>query len=189
MPSVHPLALRYGLTREQISHAIDHGEATMAIGNGPTMILILGEDAAGEMIEVSCVIRGEDVLAIHAQALRPAYRPLLELAHSLPGADGDHTPAGAVDGGWGRSVDGLELTEQLAVALNDRAQRGHDYDVLRLRLRGGRPAPLAVGEVVRVHLDDRLHDAAAAKADELGISLPELVRRAVGRRLASVDAA
>lgn len=178
--AVHPNALRHGLTARQIRTAIDQGEATMAIGNAPTMILILGKDEDGTMIEVSCVIRGEDVIAIFAQPIRSEYLPLLELAHTLPGADGDHTPAGrGADGSWGRSVDGLELTDELALELNERAALGHDYDVLRLRLRGGRPAPLAVGEVVRLELESALFAEVAQRADELGVSIPEVMRRAI----------
>jgi len=184
--AIHPLALTSGLTSAQIRHVVDHAEATMAIGNEPTMILILGRDADGTLIDASCVIRREDVLVVHAQLSRPEYGPLLDLALSLPGAGDDQiVDFGSEDGTWGRSVDGLALTDELAQELNERAERGHDEQVLRVRLRRGRPAPLAVGEVVRFELEEELFASVADIADDRGGSVADVAREAIDRRLAA----
>ncbi len=181
--AVHPLALKSGLNRAQIRHVVDNAEATMAIGNGPTMILILGRDIDGSLIEASCVIRKEDVLVVHAQLSRPEYLPLLELALTLPGGGIDSGLEDEEEAQWGRSVDGLSITNELAAELFQRAELGHDYDVLRVRLRRGRPAPLAVGEPIRLVLEPSLFSAASELADKWGVAIADVARTAIDRRL------
>jgi hypothetical protein len=178
---IHPLALTRGMSREQIDHAVEHSAATVAIGNGPTMVLIIGPDAAGQMVEAAGVIRDEDVLFVHAAQMRPAYQRLLDAALAQPGAGSNGVPEGDSANGW--SVDGLALTDELVADLKARAEKGHDVAVLRIRLRTGRPAPLAIGDVIRLDLSAPVYAACAERADAQGISIPELIRQTLRARL------
>ncbi|MCW2525494.1 MAG: hypothetical protein JWM76_354 [Pseudonocardiales bacterium] len=178
---IHPLALTRGVNREQIDQAVEHAAATIAIGNGPTMVLIIGPDDAGQMVEAAGVIRDEDVFFVHAAPMRPAYQPLLDAALAQPGAGSNGIPEGETDNGW--SVDGLALTDELVADLKARAEKGHDTDVLRIRLRTGRPAPLAVGDVIRLDLPAPVYAACAEQADAHGLAIPELIRNTLRARL------
>lgn len=178
----HPLALTDGLTRRQIEHGVEHAAATIAIGNGPTLILILGYDADRMLIEATGIIRDEDVLFVHAAPARPEYDTLLEIAEGLPGAGVVGPPTGnEVGHGW--SVDGLALTDTLLAELIERAGRGHDLETLKIRIRPGRPAPLSIGDVVRVELEPSLFDACAARADLDKVPVHEVIRRALRREV------
>lgn len=172
---IHPLALTRGVNRAQIDNAVEHADATIAIGNGPTMVLIIGPDDTGQLIEAAGVIRDEDVLFIHAAPMRRAYQRLLDAALAQPGAGEHGTPAN--DSAYGWSVDGLDLTDDLVTRLRTRAEHGHDIDVLRIRLRTGRPAPLSIGDIIRIELDPATYATAATRADAHGISVHELIRR------------
>lgn len=178
---IHPLALTRGVSREQIDQAVEHAAATVAIGNGPTMVLIIGPDDAGHMVEAAGVIRDEDVLFVHAAPMRPAYQRLLDAALAQPGAGHNGIPEGESGNGW--SVDGLALTDDLVADLKARAEKGHDTDVLRIRLRTGRPAPLAIGDVIRLDLGAPVYTACAVQADAQGVSIPELIRHTLRARL------
>lgn len=178
---IHPLVLTRGVTRDQIEQTLENAAATIAIGNGPTMVLILGF-AGDQLVEASGVIRDEDVLFVYAAPARESYQPLLELAQSLPGAGEVGPPAGrSAEYGW--SVDGLELSDSLIEQIIKNAVTGHDVDVLKVRLRTGRPAPLAVGDVVRLELEPKLHTAATMAADEQGMPVHELIRVALRAQL------
>ena len=171
---ISPAALTDGVSRSQLDHAVAHAAATIAVGNGPTMILVIGPDDSGQLIEAAGVIRNEDVLYVHAAQMRAAYQPLLDAAVAQPGA------ATAIPDGNdpnGSSVDGLALSEATVNELREQAERGHDPDVLRLRLRTGRPAPLAIGDVLRLELDPATYAVCAARADADGVALPEFIRR------------
>lgn len=180
--STHPLALTRGVSRAQIEYIVDHAEATLALGNGPTMILILGTTEHGERIELTGVMRDEDVLWVHARPAIDDYAPLFALAHdqaaAMPQLDDE-----ADGGAYGVSVDAMALTEPLIDELIVAARDGHDIDTLRLRLRPGRPAPLSVGVQVRVTLSPALSVASSERADADGIALPELARRALRHHL------
>lgn len=178
---IHPLALTRGVTRDQIEQAVEHAAATIAIGNGPTMVLIIGPDNTGQLVEAAGVIRDEDVFFVHAAPMRSAYQPLLEAALAQPGTGSAAPPATTAAHGW--SVDGLELADDLVAQLHARAEHGHDVDVLRIRLRTGRPAPLAVGDVIRLELTPSVHAASSARADADAMSIPDLIRATLRTRL------
>lgn len=180
---IHPLALTHNLTRDEIEWAIEHSEATIAIDNGPTRIMIIGPAPDGRLLEVSGVIRDEDVLVVHADRARPDYEPLVSLARQLPGA-GEAGPPPDTGDGFGWSVDGLALTPELIAQLQAEADSGYDVATLRVRLRTGRPAPLSVGEVFRIDLDPALYRAGAERADNDGVPIHEVMRRALRSALA-----
>lgn len=75
---LHPSALAHSIGRQDIEYAVEHAITTIATGNGPTRLLILGPDATGRLLEVSCVIRKEDLLYFHAAPMRPTYKVLLD---------------------------------------------------------------------------------------------------------------
>jgi hypothetical protein len=187
---IHPLALTRGLTREDIEETLENAVATIAIGNGPTMVLILGVDQDKRLIEASGVIRNEDVLFVHAAPAREAYQRLFDISQALPGA-GAAPPAtgdGEGEGGWGWSVDGLELTDALIAELREKANVGYDVDILKIRVRTGGPAPLSIGDTIRLDLDAGLWAATSARADGDGVAVHELIRRALRQRLQPVSA-
>ena len=180
---VHPLALTTGLTRHQIEQSVEDAAATIAIGNGPTLILTLGFDADRLLIEATGVIRDEDVLVVHAAPARQEYRVLYDIAQSLPGAGESGPPVGGVST-YGWSVDGLELADPLIDDLIERAEHGHDIDTLRIRIRPGRPAPLSIGDVIRLQLAPDVLAACAERADLDGVPVHEVIRRALRQRVA-----
>lgn len=169
-----PSALQQGVTRDDLDHAMSHALATIALGNGPTRILVIGPDPDGRPIEATGVIRGEDVLFVHAARMREAYLPLLERAAKQQGA-ATAIPDPADLDHW--SVDGIALTDDALAAVREQALGGHDMGVLLRRLRPGRPAPLAVGTVFRVELDPETFTVLSDTADEQGIALAEVIRQ------------
>ena len=60
-------------------HAIEHALAVEDAGEDPDRWLVIGPDAAGNLLEVVVLISSEgDQQVIHAMAMRSAYRRLLE---------------------------------------------------------------------------------------------------------------
>jgi uncharacterized DUF497 family protein len=76
---IHSSARKHGVADEDILHAIDHALAIEDAGEDPDRWLVIGPDRAGNLLEVVVLTTVEDVqLAIHAMALRPKFRRLLE---------------------------------------------------------------------------------------------------------------
>lgn len=85
---VHDSALGHGLTIESISHAVDMALYDQVIDgdNDPPKILIIGPDAAGNLLELmGGEIAGDVLLIWHAMRCRPQYLALLP---PLGGEDG-----------------------------------------------------------------------------------------------------
>lgn len=155
---IHPAATATGLTREGIYRATQQARLTTHIGNGPTQIFMIGEDDTGRLLEITAVVRHEDILVVHAAPARPDYLPMLAGLPDRP-EDAD---------GYGRAADGLVLTHDLIHTLFDTADTGYDVDFLRNRTRPGRPAPMTVGTTVRLGLDPAMRqtvDNTAAEHD------------------------
>lgn len=77
---IHRSALRHGLTETEITHAIDNSivVADLEPDADPPKILVIGPDLAGNLLEVVLVeLADEEVLVIHAMALRPVFHDLL----------------------------------------------------------------------------------------------------------------
>jgi hypothetical protein len=166
MMDIHPSVLTEDQTRQGIYHAIERSLITTHIGNGPTQIFMLGDDTAGRLLEISAVVRHEDILIIHVAEARHDYLALIEEAPvATPTAAGDPTGMS-----YGKSADNLELTEDLIGELFATADDGYDVDRLSVRTRPGRPAPLTVGGAVRLGLDESLKDAVSKAAAHAGIT-------------------
>jgi hypothetical protein len=179
--AITPQALTHGLSREQIELAVAEAATTVAIDNVPTRIMILAFGEDGELLEATGVIRDEDLLFVHAGPAHTGYEALLDTASPSPStADGNASADGT---GLDASVDGVELTPSVVAGLIKRAEHGHDLETLKVRLRPGRPAPLSVGDVVRLELTSALHAACAARADDEGVPVQEVVRQALRRHL------
>lgn len=69
---------RHGVSPEDIEHAIRHALVVEDVGEGPVRYLVLGPDRTGNMIEVVVLDRPQGPAVIHAMAMRPQYRRLLE---------------------------------------------------------------------------------------------------------------
>lgn len=88
---------------------------------------------------------------------------------------------------YGRTKSGKVIDDKMIEALADEAERGFTADQLRNKPRGrGRP-PLgaAVKTIESVRLDPALRDEAARRAAEDGVSLSEVIRRALREYLES----
>jgi uncharacterized DUF497 family protein len=76
---VHPSARRHGVTDDDVTHAVANAMATEDVGDDPERWLVIGPDRAGNLLEVVVLVTAEgDQIAIHAMAMRPKYRRLLE---------------------------------------------------------------------------------------------------------------
>jgi hypothetical protein len=172
--TVSRTALAPDVTRRDLDHAVANASATIAVGNGPTLVLVIGPDATGRPVEATGVIRDEDVLFVHAAPMRSEYQVLLERAVEQPGARSSIPSPHQLDR-W--SVDGIELSDENVALVRERAINGHDIEILRRRLRPGRPAPLAIGDVVRVEFDPPTYAALSDEADAEGVSIAAVTRR------------
>ena len=77
--AIHPSARRHGVGDADMLHAIEHALAVEDAGEDPDRWLVLGPDTAGNLLEVVVLISSEgDQQVIHAMAMRPTYRRLLE---------------------------------------------------------------------------------------------------------------
>jgi hypothetical protein len=75
---IHESARKHGVADQDIIHAIDNALALKDAGEDPDRWLVVGPDAAGNLLEVVVMITAEGAqLAIHAMPLRPQYRRLL----------------------------------------------------------------------------------------------------------------
>ncbi len=60
-------------------HAVEHSLVVDDLGEDPDRWLVLGPDTAGNLVELIVLIsRNGDEIIIHAMAMRPKYRRLLE---------------------------------------------------------------------------------------------------------------
>jgi hypothetical protein len=170
---IHPDAMASGLSRDGVYLATQHALLTTHIGNGPTQIFMIGQDDTGRLLEVSAVVRHEDILVVHTDEARPEYLPLLD---GLPDRPQDAA-------GYGRGADGVVLTQDLVHTLFDTADAGYDVEFLSNRTRPGRPAPITVGTVVRLGLDSTLRQAVQQAAAAQDVSeeayIEELLKESI----------
>jgi hypothetical protein len=76
---IHDSARRHGVADQDILHAIDHALAIEDAGEDPDRWLIIGPDAAANLLEVVVMITAEgNQVAIHAMPMRDKYARLLE---------------------------------------------------------------------------------------------------------------
>jgi hypothetical protein len=179
---IHPPVLTGDISRHDIYAAIDQAFVTTHIGNEPTQLLILGKDETGRVLEITVVVKNEDVLVLFAADARPEYLALVDELNLVPEWSNITTsrePASK----YGKSTDGLELTDSLINELYATAERGYDIERLSTRTRPGRPAPLTVGGVVRVGLDPKLYDAAREQAHDYGIAVSDLLEQVLDEYL------
>ncbi len=162
---IHPEALAMGITREGVLRATEQALLTTHNGNGPTLLFILGSDDQGRMLEVSAIVRHEDILVVHADEAREEYLTLLELLSPR-----DSTPAS-----YGHAADGVRLTDHVVENLATAAAEGYDVGFLLDRTRPGRPGPMTFGTVVRVALDRELSTAVRDLAGATGVSPADLI--------------
>ena len=84
---------------------------------------------------------------------------------------------------YGKTLGGLEISEELAETLAAKAETGFDVDEI-LRRRGGRPAMgSAAARVESVRLDPELSAALCERAEHEGRTNSELIRDALRRYL------
>lgn len=88
---------------------------------------------------------------------------------------------------YGHTRDGRPIDDAMIEQLADEAERGYDPEELISRRRGrGRPPLGALAkEVESVRLEPDLRDLAAQRAAEEGVSVSEIVRRALRHYLRS----
>jgi hypothetical protein len=80
MLRVHPSALKHGYTIEDISHVVDMAvyEDVLDEDNDPPKLLLIGPDAAGNLVElIGGVVENDDLLIWHAMRCRAGYLALL----------------------------------------------------------------------------------------------------------------
>jgi len=76
---VHDSARKHGVDAQDVVHATDHALAIEDAGEDPDRWLVIGPDRAGNLLEVIVMTTAEGTqLAIHAMAMRPRFRRLLE---------------------------------------------------------------------------------------------------------------
>lgn len=60
-------------------HALEHSLAVEDVGEDPDRWLVLGPDRSGNLLEVVVLVSADgSEMIIHAMAMRPIYRKLLE---------------------------------------------------------------------------------------------------------------
>ncbi len=175
---IHPSVLTADITRHAIYDAIDHAFITTHIGNGPTQLLILGEDATGRVLEITAVVTNEDLFVVFAADARDEYVALANELDLVPEWS-ERAVSDAPTARYGTSTDGIALTDSLVEELNAEAEAGYDVERLLTRTRPGRPAPLTVGGVVRVGLDPELNDAVLNTAEDRGVDVEALIEQAL----------
>lgn len=75
---IHSSARRHGVNDLDIQHAVEHSLAIEDIGEDPDRWLVIGPDRAGNLLELVVLVDQRGEIVIHAMALRPKYRKLLE---------------------------------------------------------------------------------------------------------------
>lgn len=81
---IHESARRHGIDDETIEHVVAHAivVADMDEHHDPPKVLVIGPDAAGNLLEVIVLELADDrTLAIHAMPLRPTFHALLPGQH------------------------------------------------------------------------------------------------------------
>jgi len=170
---IYPAALE-GRTRADIFAAVQDSRLTTHIGNAPTQIFMVGEDTTGQLLEITTVVRHEDVFVVHAT---PARAPALGM---LATVDAEPNPSKPDDGKiYGISADELALTGTVVDQLFETADAGYDVDRLLTRTRPGRPAPMTVGSVLRVGLTEEKLASVQELANAEGVSVEEFITAAL----------
>jgi len=86
----------------------------------------------------------------------------------------------------GTMKDGTPITDEVIEAMADEAERGYDTDVLKVKRRGGRPRMgSTVASVESVRLDPELKRDLLLRASGEGVSLSELIRKALRQYVAA----
>jgi hypothetical protein len=76
---IHSAARRHGIADDDMLHAVEHALAVEDLGDDPDRWLVIGPDRAANLLEVVVLVTVEGVeMIIHAMAIRPAYRRLLD---------------------------------------------------------------------------------------------------------------
>ena len=76
---IHRSARKHGVADSHVLHAIEHALFDRHAGEDPDRWLIIGPDRAGNLLEVVVLMTKEGAqIAIHAMAVRPKYRRLLD---------------------------------------------------------------------------------------------------------------
>lgn len=75
---IHSSARRHDVDDLDIQHAVAHSLAIEDIGEDPDGWLVIGTDRAGNLLELVDHVDQRGEIVIHAMALRPKYRKLLE---------------------------------------------------------------------------------------------------------------
>lgn len=75
---IHSSARRHGVDDLDIRHAVTHSLAIEDVGEGPDRWLVIGPDRAGNLLELVVLVDRRGEIVIHAMAMRPKYRKLLE---------------------------------------------------------------------------------------------------------------
>ncbi len=75
---IHSSARRHGVDDLDIHHAVAHSMAIEDIGEDPDRWLVVGPDRADNLLELVVLVDQRGEIVIHAMALRPKYRKLLE---------------------------------------------------------------------------------------------------------------
>jgi predicted protein tyrosine phosphatase len=75
---IHSAARRHCVSDLDIQHAVEHSLAMEDIGEDPDRWLVIGPDRADNLLELVVLVDQRGEIVIHAMALRPKYRKLLE---------------------------------------------------------------------------------------------------------------
>lgn len=71
---IHRSARRHDVPDDDIVHAYEHPLAWIELGYDPLRFLVAGADRAGNLVELVVLAVKENVLVIHAMALRRSTR-------------------------------------------------------------------------------------------------------------------
>ncbi len=74
---IHRSARRHQIPDDDIAHAYEHPLAWVEVGDDPPRYLVAGADRAGNLLELVVLAVEDDVLVIHAMALRRSTREAL----------------------------------------------------------------------------------------------------------------
>jgi len=86
----------------------------------------------------------------------------------------------------GKLKDGTPISDEMIEAMADEAERGYDVNSSKEKSRGGRPRlGSAVASVESVRLDPELKRDLLLRASDEGVSLSELIRKALRQYVAA----